>query len=168
MNEFLLMFSLMLHGVTFIVVIYLYRQLKDQPHVDELEKTVREVEDVFASYLLELKNENERLMNILKENGKNVKVETSEPPPLNKFAEPTKTKEKRENENKQIENSPVETGLGDSYQPENIPVDETVELTLESRVLHLYKNGKTIEEIAKQLNKGKTEIELIIKFHLKD
>jgi len=38
-------------------------------------------------------------------------------------------------------------------------------LTVEQQVLELAKQGKSPEEIAKQLQKGKTEIELLLKFH---
>ena len=35
----------------------------------------------------------------------------------------------------------------------------------ERKVVAMYQAGKTIEEIAKETQKGKTEIELLIKFH---
>jgi len=38
-------------------------------------------------------------------------------------------------------------------------------LTVEQQALELAKQGKSPEEIAKQLQKGKTEIELLLKFH---
>jgi len=38
-------------------------------------------------------------------------------------------------------------------------------LTVEQQAVELAKQGKTAEEIAKQLQKGKTEIELLLKFH---
>ncbi len=37
--------------------------------------------------------------------------------------------------------------------------------TMEQQAIELAKQGKTPEEIAKQLQKGKTEIELLLKFH---
>jgi len=50
------------------------------------------------------------------------------------------------------------------------PTDETKKeeakpLTIEQQAIELAKQGKTAEEIAKQLQKGKTEIELLLKFH---
>lgn len=44
-------------------------------------------------------------------------------------------------------------------------LEKQKELTFEEQVVHLSKQGKTVEEIAKQLQKGKTEIELLLKFH---
>ncbi|MGE7693523.1 hypothetical protein ACQKNC_05295 [Lysinibacillus sp. NPDC094177] len=43
--------------------------------------------------------------------------------------------------------------------------EEAKPLTMEQQVVELAKQGKTPEEIAKQLQKGKTEIELLLKFH---
>ncbi|MFE3574957.1 DUF6115 domain-containing protein [Lysinibacillus sp. NPDC059133] len=43
--------------------------------------------------------------------------------------------------------------------------EEAKPLTVEQQVVELAKQGKTSEEIAKQLQKGKTEIELLLKFH---
>lgn len=43
--------------------------------------------------------------------------------------------------------------------------EEAKPLTIEQQAIELAKQGKTTEEIAKQLQKGKTEIELLLKFH---
>ncbi|MGE7909005.1 DUF6115 domain-containing protein [Lysinibacillus xylanilyticus] len=43
--------------------------------------------------------------------------------------------------------------------------EEAKPLTIEQQAIELAKQGKTAEEIAKQLQKGKTEIELLLKFH---
>jgi hypothetical protein len=40
--------------------------------------------------------------------------------------------------------------------------------TIVQQISHLQGEGFTVDEIAKKLNKGKTEIELFMKFHLKD
>ncbi|HWI50400.1 MAG TPA: helix-turn-helix domain-containing protein, partial [Rummeliibacillus sp.] len=37
-------------------------------------------------------------------------------------------------------------------------------LTMEEQIQKLYQSGKTIDEIARMLQKGKTEIELLLKF----
>jgi hypothetical protein len=57
---------------------------------------------------------------------------------------------------KQYEETPIST-------PEQIPAK--LPPTIEERILQLHREGKTIEEIAKMTHKGKTEIELFIKFH---
>lgn len=53
-----------------------------------------------------------------------------------------------------------------AQQPSDaIDKEEAKPLTLEQQAIKLAKQGKTSEEIAKQLQKGKTEIELLLKFH---
>jgi len=52
-----------------------------------------------------------------------------------------------------------------AQQPTNATKKEEAKpLTIEQQAVELAKQGKTAEEIAKQLQKGKTEIELLLKF----
>lgn len=53
----------------------------------------------------------------------------------------------------------------DQQPSEATEKEEAKPLTLEQQAIKLSKQGKTSEEIAKQLQKGKTEIELLLKFH---
>lgn len=46
--------------------------------------------------------------------------------------------------------------------------EDTVEASLDARVLQLYNQGKSIDEIASELKCGKTEAEIIIKLHQKN
>ncbi|MEM1506445.1 hypothetical protein RG959_24150, partial [Domibacillus sp. 8LH] len=55
-----------------------------------------------------------------------------------------------------------------SYTPP-VPIEEDqVEASLQSRILQLHHRGKSNTEIAKQLDCGKTEVELIIKLYAKN
>ena len=47
----------------------------------------------------------------------------------------------------------------------DVIIEKQKEHTFEDQVVQLSKEGKNIEEIAKELQKGKTEIELLLKFH---
>ena len=40
-----------------------------------------------------------------------------------------------------------------------------VERTIEQQIVDDYQSGMSVEKIAKKMQKGKTEIELLIKFH---
>ncbi|MBB6452896.1 putative transcriptional regulator [Salirhabdus euzebyi] len=160
MTSFLLTFSLILHGFTIMGFLYLYRRFSVQQDTEFLEKNMREVEDVFQSYLLELKDENEKLLNILAENGKNG-IEQEE---MEQKTKPILNEERTEPNQASLRK--VKDSVVNSYNPAEITVtDKVEEMTEESNVMLLHKQGLTIEEIAKQLNKGKTEIELLIKFH---
>ena len=48
---------------------------------------------------------------------------------------------------------------------DDLLIEKKKEQTFEEQVAQLSKEGKNIEEIAKKLQKGKTEIELLLKFH---
>lgn len=54
-----------------------------------------------------------------------------------------------------------------AYTPATDHVADESKLSLEAKVLQLYDRGLEIENIARQLNCGKTEAELIIKFNKK-
>lgn len=70
----------------------------------------------------------------------------------------------KQKENRKISiNSDVSTmTVEQNNQADNRPV--TVSHNLDNQIIHLRKQGYKIEEIAKMLNKGKTEIELLLKF----
>jgi len=53
----------------------------------------------------------------------------------------------------------------EDFQP--AAFQDEVETSLEAQILQLHTNGETIDDIAKKLNCGKTEAEIIIKMHQK-
>ncbi len=56
----------------------------------------------------------------------------------------------------------------EDYQPITDGIQkDTVEQSLTAQILHLSQKGMTSDEIAKKLDKGKTEIELLLKFQQK-
>ncbi len=57
------------------------------------------------------------------------------------------------------------TNLTYSEKSNSHTESEVPPLSFEQQVLKLHNEGKNIEEIAKLTNKGKTEIELLLKFH---
>jgi DNA-directed RNA polymerase specialized sigma24 family protein len=171
MTEFLLLFSLILHGVTFLIMIYFYKRFSQYQDVDNMKRTVREIEDLFEAYLMELKDENKKFLNIVTKNGNTVieqnrvvdteeelKDEKQEVDPV---APNKNSSSKVENEAPNVQNQDE-----NQYEPESIELEDAVEEpSIQSTVLLLYQQGLSVEEIAKKLNMGKTEVELIIKFH---
>ncbi|QHS22273.1 hypothetical protein GWK91_04620 [Virgibacillus sp. MSP4-1] len=161
MIEFLVIFSLILHAIVFIFIIYLYRRFSQNSSGMSVQER-KEMEDMLSSYITEMKEENERLLNILNENGKNVKEKQTEPdsrenssPIPDTYVEPVQKKDTTAKETKNAEN----------YNPETIVVEDEAEgVSDHAKALQLYNDGLTTEEIAQKLNKGKTEIELFIKF----
>lgn len=151
MIEILFLLSFLLHIITFIFIRHLKNKQKDLIDIEEKMTTqVEQMENSLALYLVELREENERFTEELEKLQNHTIKETSTP-------------KKVETNKRNTEDSYT------MYNPmSNIKDSEKVESSLESKVLYLFEKGLTSEEIAKQLNKGTTEIELILKFRQKN
>lgn len=170
------------------------------------ERMVREMDDSIGVYLMEMKDENDRLIRELKERKIDIQhvVTPTQPVQLqkhmNKQSETDHTSmplQLNERKRDQISSIDQDTATempnlerilvgaktvpkavaANAYKKQNItanndvpgpvidePINEALP-TFESEVVKLYKNGFSIEEIARKTQKGKTEIELLIKFH---
>ncbi|WP_200416353.1 DUF6115 domain-containing protein [Virgibacillus salexigens] len=138
MTSFLLIISFLLHGISFITIYYLLKLSRSQ------QVNANELQTLLASYLDEIKTENQHLERQLSQGVTN---------------EANYSKE-------QIAANPDAAGEQSNEENIDLPISEMdqVEASLQARVLQMYSNGKSITEIARELNCGKTEAELIIKF----
>jgi len=142
----ILFLSFILHIITFSIIYHLYKKVK------QVESTnPNEIMDLLQFYLDEIKEENKQFKS-------NFDINYS-----------------RVNEAK-IENiAPLENQSNIPYEQEQkefpldieTNIDDRVEASLEAKVLHLYYQNTDTSEIARILNCGKTEVDLIIKFHKK-
>ncbi len=178
MITFLLVISFLLHFITLIAVVILSIRVSKTKELElKQEKVARQVEETFTAYLLEIKEENERLMNILEQNGQTdvaeknrsgsdithpksqVKSQEQESPgPIVKkeaFEAPNTASYQNE-ESQSSYDIPTEYNKEESYQP-----------SVQSSVFQLYDQGYNTEQIAKRLDCGKTEVELMLKIHPK-
>lgn len=148
----LITISLILHIVVLAAVYHIYNQIQlvKRSHTAE-------IMEVFETYLEEIKTENRILQDQLKDNSplpikkvQKTDTKTAEfpPPPINN--EYTQTKNINENIYMKATNN---NG------------DDAFKASLESKVLQLHNQGLTEEEIARQLNCGKTEVVLIINLY---
>ncbi|MGM0873693.1 MAG: hypothetical protein ACQEWV_02635 [Bacillota bacterium] len=181
MTTILLLISLLLHVVAFyfIVVLYMkYSNVKDLS--DSQRKMLEETEYSMTSFLIEMKDENERLIQNLK------KSPASFPQPA-PYPQTVKDPETREEEIVMPKSKPSDIAINDyanSTILDDLPdyltginkVEDIIEinhstqekyLPFEIEAINLYKNGHTVEQIAKKLIRGKTEIELLLKFRQK-
>ncbi|MFD2925549.1 DUF6115 domain-containing protein [Halobacillus naozhouensis] len=145
MVYFLLTISFILHGILILIIMVLFKKVKQAEELELRQKQVAsEIEEVFNQYLMEIKEENEKMDTWLNH------TSTSEAD--HRPQEPTKT-EKPEEQN------------DEDYSPP-LPVQEEAEYvpSLPSRVMTMYNSGMDMEEIARELNLGKTEVELLVKF----
>ncbi|PWA13529.1 hypothetical protein DCC39_01155 [Pueribacillus theae] len=133
MIGFLLVISIVLHFITFLILILVIKKMGHSLDYDQLTKQKKEIEDLLASYTLELKEENEHFLNQL----------------FGKKA--TEKKEIDHPHEKEIESVPK---LNDTSEP-----------SFEAKALQLHEQGYQMNDIAKKLNKGLGEIELLLKFN---
>ncbi|TMN23600.1 DUF6115 domain-containing protein [Lentibacillus cibarius] len=135
----LLFISLLAHLITFVVIFNLAKQLqsiKNERHNDLSEQ--------LSGYLEAIREENRHLEATLADEKK----------------QSNHTTKQGNNHIQTVESTPIETG-----KSQTAPISQEPEMSLEAQVLHHYAKGMTVEEIARELDCGQTEAELIIKFH---
>lgn len=150
------------------------------------ERMAKELDDAIGLYLLEMKEENDRLIQELSAVKQTTGKEQSSIPKKTAeqllkeeavssaaAAEPVRQRPYvpvafAANAYSRQKQLPVEQPVNEA--PEKVlSAEETEEqdkrTSFEREVVEMHRTGKTIEEIAKITQKGKTEIELLLKFH---
>ncbi len=154
MTTLLLVLSLMLHAVGFYFIALLFMKFQSVKDTEKRQAAMlAETEQSMTSYLIELKDENEKLIKELKRVQQSEISGTERSTPKKPDAEyeepdfplPSITHEDR------VE---ISAHQAKTVRPESF----------EEKVFRLKQIGYSAEEIAKELNKGKTEIELLLKF----
>lgn len=156
------------------------------------ERLMREMDDTITAYLAEMKDENDRLIKEL-QNVKQPEIAASSLQQIEQSVTPMEQSSSDLTQGTKSDSSLSLDKDSRIYVPKkivanaysrqqhtgakkaqavpspkeemaNLPEKEKM-LTVEQQALELAKQGKSVEEIAKQLQKGKTEIELLLKFH---
>lgn len=145
MISFLLIISFLLHIVAFIAIYQLYKQTQ----LPKQESTSEDMIELFDMYLAEIKEENKHLEKVLSD-----KEQTK----------PTKQNYKTPLLHENLEQE-KETH---SYTLPEVEDDVRFETSLQAKILQMHDQGMSNEEIARKLNSGKTEVDLIVKLHAKN
>lgn len=141
---------------------------------------MKEMDDAIGAYLIEVKEENDKL--IQKLTAKIAKQETSASFEYKTQDEAGNTQQEerqipltipkhtiRNHARKSYETVKQHSGNLDVEEVEEVEespkVQREIPLDDRTRAIQLSKEGLSIEEIAKELDKGRTEIELILKFN---
>jgi hypothetical protein len=170
MTTIMLLFSFILNAISLFLIIILFIRYS---HLSKLEKKqekmMNEMESVMTSFLLEMKEENEMFLQKLQKKQTEQKSETKKLNQQRSSARKEYTHPPIEQVKDIVEISSSKTIVSERSLPEKeakIGPKETVDPmeTLLAQVQILQNEGLSIEEIAKKLNKGKTEIELLLKF----
>ncbi|WP_416150923.1 DUF6115 domain-containing protein [Salipaludibacillus sp. HK11] len=165
---YLVIISLTLHLVSFFVMVILYQKIEQQKPVDQ-GKTMREMEDLLISYTSEMKENNERLVR---------RMTKLSPSSIPDTQSDEKNHDSGELDQKNNTPSSLESidgkGMDDEglvyphYSPP-ISSGDKDEVSLNSsstaNVLSLSKQGYSVSEIAKRLQMGAGEVELLLKFY---
>ncbi|OQP08008.1 hypothetical protein B1690_01585 [Geobacillus sp. 46C-IIa] len=191
MEAFWLTISLLLHAFSFLLIILLYMRLARLGEAEQrAARRAEELEEAMAAHLALWKEENERFFRELDALLRTkMTAEPAKQPPAPKLAalasraasgssgsasptSPVKSYE-RAAEGKTKES--VKTGQNVCGAPDDFPDIEAIEDVLDlspsasvaDAARRLYAEGASVEEIAKKLQKGKTEVELLLKFDRK-
>ncbi|MEK4698904.1 hypothetical protein MKX47_04865 [Solibacillus sp. FSL R7-0668] len=190
--------------ITIFVIVLLFSKISKFKELEiRQNQLVEEMDNAIGVYLMEMKEENDRLIQELKTAEVRIpkqvpvtsQVETSRANAVDAkkvFAELAENKVKEEpiltavsKERPELEPRPFVPvqKAAHAYSKQKGQIDDAQELAqieaelftkkpivkeelpFEQQVIAHYKAGKSIEEIAKMMQRGKTEIELLIKFH---
>ncbi|ASB89590.1 Swarming motility protein SwrB [Bacillus sonorensis] len=156
MSTILWLASFMLHGILIYFVIILYMRLGAFKDAEKKQKQLlEETENTLTAFLIELKDENEKLVRDLQQADKH-----QPDAPDESDAERAEAKE-TDDLPLHIESmiDEVERAEDELNQEERGDSD-----SLEEKAAALHEQGFSPEEIARRLKSGKTEIELLLKF----
>ncbi|MGG0669045.1 hypothetical protein [Sporosarcina koreensis] len=170
MQTVFLIFLFILQVIGFYFMALLYMKVSKFNNLEKKQqKLMAEMDDAIGAYLSELKEENERLINIIdkRQEEDNAKGKTVESNHRSELEQPSERNAFSIN----TPSYPVKAAMK-SYQTapslnkSNVSKPEFNKPVMDSRTraIQMYDEGKPIEEIAKKLGKGKTEVELLLKF----
>ena len=178
----LLIISFIIHFLLFRVIIQLKNKVDAyEQHAPSSPKEQEErIEQKLSLFLQEMKQENDSFITQVKQLNKKEVARTTEqsmkeivrPHPVqeklqvNHHDENKRTHSSISQESTQV-NKDVRQSNESSFQSlleKTLKSEETAfESSREAKILHLHSEGNTVEEIAKKLDIGKTEVELIVK-----
>lgn len=184
----IVLFLLQILTLSALVVLYLRLQKNEQLY-EEQSELVEQFELSMQVYLDEIKKENEQLLERLTERPRPQRKAEERPVPEMKplvippiedefvatpptYASHLQARLIQEQRKKMAALEEInETSPPASLQREELPVQQeevqaqVEEETYEEQVMRLYDEGESIEALAKRFDCGKTEIELLLKFH---
>ena len=150
----------------FLAILYM-KVLKYDDFEEKQKRLMEEMDDSLAAYLAEVKDENDKFIeNLISTQGE--KLSGDEVEEVESIVSPkSPSPEEAPLINITTPKIPMNQVLRSYGKMEYEPIEE-VEVALEiddrTRAIELHNEGKSIEEIARMLEKGRTEVELILKF----
>ena len=152
---YLLIFSLVLHLVSFFVMLILYQKIESAKPLDK-EKTLKEMEDMLVAYTTEIKADNEKLARRLNNLSLEETAEAGEKSRPEMHPDGVKNSSERPEETYQDYSPPI---------PEEPQEEVTIASSDTSKVLLMHQQGYHAEDIARYMRMGAGEVELLLKFY---
>lgn len=175
MSTFLLFVSFLLNIICLLAIVILYTRQNRYVDLERRQgKMIEEMEETISAYLIEMKEENDAFIESFHKREGSSAARGTDPEghtgAHSADEKPFSPANKRLNAAKAYKNnsSAEVSDPGEGWSPplpDSFGTDE--EGTLTAQVLKFYEKGQSVEDIAKKLGKGKTEIELLIKFNQK-
>ncbi|WP_195782007.1 hypothetical protein [Priestia megaterium] len=172
---FLLTVSFLIHGLSLFCIILLYMQVTKVKRIERLhEQSMNKMEAAMGSYLAEFQEQNEKFLRKLQQRPIAFSSETEKNSAKSPLVEEEDVPVQRVNLKSEPSESLYELLSIEESQKristsfEELTTDQIQDLSgeeIKEFSVYLKKQGLTIEEIAKHLHRGKTEIELLLKFH---
>src|SRR5690625_1886899 len=146
MTTFIISISFLLHVIAFLLIYFLAKHVRFMKRNE-----VDDIQSMFEHYLNEIKQENIRLQADIR----------SENQSVHRNYNYKQLDIQQTNDEKNDQHMKSEQPLSQTIET----IDDTYEMSLQAHILQLYDQGYQVDEIAKQLNCGKTEVELTVKVH---
>lgn len=162
MSTLLWLLSFTFHGVLLYAVIILYTRLASVKETEKQQKQIlEETENTLAAFLLELKEENEKLIENTASSSSQSDAESQKTDLHHSEKHPERDAvQEIENLPEHIEGLITEVDRREEIVNSDVP-------SFEDQVIELYEQGYSASQIAQKLKSGKTEIELFLKFRSK-
>jgi biopolymer transport protein ExbB/TolQ len=153
MTPIILVILFLLQIVSFYLIALMFAKLNKFKDMEKKqEQVLKEIDDSFGAYIAEMKDENNRLIKELNKSEKS-------------FIASTQEEIKEETRSFELPKSFVSKQLAaSSYLKTVATTEKKIPVTIKEKVLFYSGEGKDIDEIAKLLQIGKTEVELFLKF----
>jgi spermidine/putrescine-binding protein len=150
---FLVIVSLMFNSVNLLIIVILWKK-HSVSDVTDLNRARNEIEDLLLAYTTEMKEENEQLLQSLKDR-------SYQDVPKQTFDNIQEIKDES------IEYKEDSLEINEETTNANVEIQSTTQYkkSIREEAVSLAKQGISVEDIAKRLNKGKGEIELFLKFY---
>ncbi|MGY4689847.1 DUF6115 domain-containing protein [Salibacterium sp. K-3] len=169
MTIVLLVFSVALHIITFFVLAFFYQQLrKVTEERRELHGMRDDMEKVLRQYIDEIKQENLELKQYVDASSGKENRPSGYPKDETEQAKPEAEVGPGPHIQERQKPSPVsrpEMEDEDTFPPPPEPGEDEADMSAQARVLSLSARGWSRDEIAKELQIGKGEVDLFLKFY---